>query len=1021
MKKAFVKLALSALFTCAAVATVSAQKKPWAEVQAPEITKISLSAENPNDIVVEFNLLTSNDGADKGSVKMEGPSSATKPVGKTRREAKKVEFTPTSSGTYTFTVYGERSSEKEKKASASKSFDFVLPLTKTTLSVMNIGDSKVEVKWTPVKEAEGYVLTYTDSSGKKIDMPKTTALESVITGLKAGDYSDITIAAVRGTERLSSDTFHKLVRRDAERIWTFTEFGTSTKPEFNRMEMLDPNDLSVRLYSCKYNPETGKITDKGGKFETFFDGISFYYTVIDPEKENFELTATVTVDYINPMADGQEGFGVLALDQLGTDGEAMVIAYSNSAGIISRKFTTHVNGVKKEIKDGIGARFVYDITPEILAMGDSALSQYSTSNGYAFSYDQSSDAVKTGDKYRVTLKKDNTGYHAIYKRAIASEDTVEEYIMYDTENQKLRVLDKDHVYLGFAVARGCNATFSDVVLNVTDPKTDAPAQPEPPILVPLNTAIQSPTTWYNKKYPFVFTANANGAITVKTNDDKVLINGEKVKAGVDYKKTLNLASNINDLLVTFDPEDGYEPAAGKQASVNLGNVAKKRYAISQYNAEKLAEEENYNPVTTTLSISVMTYKGKELYVSTRGNIFGKATRDDPIDLDSAIKYVQPGQKIVLLEGNYYPSKPIIIERGNDGTAKKPKMLTSEPGKRVVLTLSTFKSSVGAFQLFGNHWIIENIDLTKSQDDTKALLISGAYNVVRGVDAYENGDTGIQIAGRSSEPPSKWPHHNLVEGCESFGNCDPAQNNADGFAAKLTSGEGNIFRNCVAHHNVDDGWDLYAKIETGPIGAVLLENCIAYSNGRKIDNTGSGDGNGFKLGGDGIEVHHRLVNSIAFNNDLNGITTNSNPGLIVDHCTSFANKEANINLYGKGDASAYPRTIEVYSTLSINGSGMDKFDESKDPGLRGRLEADTNYFFNGAQSMNKSGAKLDASVFVNADFEKYTIGLNEDGSYNRIPRNAKGEFDLGDLFKLSDKAPANVGADYNYVVRGKKSK
>ncbi len=1012
MKKTFAKHALAALLAGLVLSTVSAQKKPWQEVQAPEITKISLSPTNPNDIVVEFNLLTNNDGADKGSVKMTGPDSATKPVGKTRREAKKVEFTPGASGTYTFTVYGERASESEKKASASKTFDFVLPLTKTTLSVMNIGESKVEVKWTPVKEAESYVLSYTDNSGKRLDCAPTTALEAVITDLKDGVYSDISVAAVRGSERLSSDTFHKLVHADAERIWQFTEFGTSTKPEYNRMEMLDPNNLKVRLYSCKYNPETGNITDKGGKFESFFDGISFYYTVIDPEKENFELTATVTVDYMNPMADGQEGFGVLALDQLGTDGEAMVIAYSNSAGVISRKFTTHVNGAKKEIKDGVGARFVYDITPEILALGDSALSQYSTSTGYAFSYDQSSDAVKTGDVYRVTLKKDNTGYHAIYKRAIASEDTIEEYIMYDSENQKLRVLDKDHVYLGFAVARGCNATFSDVELKITDPKTDAPALPEPPILVSLNTVIQSPTTWYNNKYPFVFTANANGVISVTTAAGDVLVKGDKVQANVDYKKTLKLPGSLNDLLVTFDPDDGYEPVSGKPTTANLGAVSKKHYAISQYNRETLQEEENYKPVTISLGVNVMTYKGKELYVSTNGTIFGKATRDDPIDLDSAIKFAQPGQKIVLLAGTYYPSKPVIIERGNDGTAKKPKTLTSESGKRAVLNFSTFSSSVGAFQLFGNYWVLENIDLTRSQDDTKALLISGAYNVVRAVDAYENGDTGIQIAGRSSEPPSKWPHHNLIVSCESFGNCDPAQNNADGFASKLTSGDGNVFRNCVAHHNVDDGWDLYSKVETGPIGAVLLENCIAYSNGRKIDNTGSGDGNGFKLGGDGIEIHHRLVNSIAFNNDLNGITTNSNPGLIIDHCTSFANKEANINLYGKGDAAAYPRTIEAYGTLSVNGGGMDKFDESKDPALRSRLESDTNFFFNGAQSMNKSGVKLDSSVFVSADFEKYVNGLNADGSYNRIPRNDKGEFELGDLFRLSDKAPQGVGAQYN---------
>ena len=223
---------------------------------------------------------------------------------------------------------------------------------------------------------------------------------------------------------------------------------------------------------------------------------------------------------------------------------------------------------------------------------------------------------------------------------------------------------------------------------------------------------------------------------------------------------------------------------------------------------------------------------------------------------------------------------------------------------------------------------------------------------------------------------------------------------------------------MAHHNVDDGWDLYAKIETGPIGAVLLENCIAYNNGRKIDNTGKGDGNGFKLGGDGIAVKHLIKNSISFNNDLNGITTNSNPALLVENCTLYGNKETNLNLYGKGDAKQYPRTASAKGVLSSAGNGRDKFDDDKDPDMRKRLADDSNFFYDGAQATNKSGANLGKDAFVSVDFENISNGLKEDGkTFNRLPRSADGVFDLGDLFKLTDKVPANVGADYNYVVRG----
>ena len=1012
MKKSLLKLLCVSAITLLAASSVFAQKKSWADVAAPTITKVEQTG--PNELKVSFNCLTSNDGADKGFVSMKSDTGASgnQAFGRTRKEAKSVSFDVSRSGTYTFIVYAERGGESAKHESAPVTFKYTLPLVKSAVMVRNLGGGKMAVTWTSVPEADGYVLSYTDAGKKKVSLPKTKDLKAEVT-LPVGTVSNV--AATRGSESLDSDTIKKTSRAETERIWSFTEFGTSTNPKRNNYQLLDSDNLKVKLNSCTFDPKTGGIIDKGGKFETFFDGISFYYTEIDPYKENFELTATITVDYHNPMADGQEGFGLLAIDRLGIDGEPMVIAYNNSAGVITRKYTTHVNGAKKEIKDGIGARFVSGITDAIIAEGDAAISQKCVSKSTAFSYDQASDAIKTGDVYRVTLKKDNTGYHAIYKKDIESEGYINTFTMYDNENEKLVQLDKNHIYVGFAVARGCNATFSDVDFKITDPKKDPPAIPEPPELVPLKYSVDCPATWYDAKYPFVFNSNAKGTIHIETKDGKVLVKKDKVEADVDYKKVLKLkldnGRGITDLNITFDPEDGWRPQP-KQVIAQFNNDIK----VNDY-------EENYKPVSYMHTVSVVPFKGKVLYVSQNGDIFGDGTKESPIDLDSAIKYAKPGQTILLAPGKYYPTSSLWIERGNDGTAKARKVLKSEdPKNRTVLDFSTSKATVTAFNLYGNYWTIENIDITGTPDDCKALQIAGAYNEIRMVDTYLNGDTGIQIAGRSAEPPAKWPHHNLIYGCESFGNCDPAQNNADGFASKLTSGEGNVFRNCVAHHNVDDGWDLYAKIETGPIGAVLLDNCIAYNNGRKIDNTGKGDGNGFKLGGDGIAVKHIIRNSVSFNNDLNGITTNSNPALIVENCTIYGNKETNLNLYGKGDAKQYPRTATAKGVLSAAGNGRDKFDDDKDPDMRKRLADDSNFFYDGAQAINKSGAKLGKEAFVSVDFENIANGLKEDGkTFNRLPRNANGVFDLGNLFKLTNKVPANVGADYNHVVRNSNAK
>ncbi|MBR0031694.1 MAG: pectate lyase [Treponema sp.] len=996
--KSFIKLAVVAALSFFAASGVFADRKDWSSVAAPQITKIEQTG--PNEITVSFKALTADDGADKGSVTMSGAASSTKTFGKTRKEEKTAVFEVKKSGTLTFSVTAERNGESAKHTSAEKTYEYKLPLVKTPVSISNVGDGKLKVEWESVNEADGYVVYYLDEKGKQVSQPKTTSLSTEIT-LPVGTVTNISVGATRGKEEVRSDGIKKTARADAERVWKFTEFGTSTKAERNNMEMLDSDNLKVKLNSCIFDPETQKIIEKGGKFESFFDGLSFYYTVIDPKKENWELTATVTVDYHNPAVDGQEGFGLIAMDKLGIDGEPMVVAYTNSAGIISKKFTTHVNGSKKEIKNGLGARFVTGLTDEVIKLGDAGISQMGTSRQQAFSYDQNSDAIKTGDVYRITLKKDNTGYHAIYKREIASEDTVEEFILYDPDNNKLLQLDKEHVYVGLAVARGVNATFSDIVFKTSDPKTDPPAQEEPPELVPLATLIDCPPTYYKGSYPFVFHANAKGKIHVETKDGKVLVNSDDVEADKDYKKTLNINSKgLTDLLVTFDPEDGWRPEPKK--------------VIAQYNSELKDYEQNYKAVTYTHSISIRSLKGKKLYVSTEGNAFGDGSKAKPFDLITALNFSRPGQEIIMLPGTYMVGSGITIERGNDGTPSSRKILRSDKGARAVLDFSRsgLKASGSGFNLYGSYWTFENFDITGTPDNVKALQVAGNYNIVKMVDTYLNGDTGLQIAGRSSEPFEKWPHDNIIYGCESFGNADPAENNADGFAAKLTVGNNNVFRNCVSHHNVDDGWDLYAKVETGPIGATLLENCITYANGTRLDGSGHGDGNGFKMGGDGINVPHILKNSITWGNGVNGVTCNSNPGLQLDHVISAFNGAYGIALYGKGKAEAYPRTFKTAGVVSFaNGQG----DNLKEPNEfnKDQVSDPSNYFFNGAGATNVSGTVLkEKDNYVSIDIEKYKNGYNADKTFNRIPRDENGVFQLGDLFKLSSGAIKGAGADYN---------
>ena len=234
----------------------------------------------------------------------------------------------------------------------------------------------------------------------------------------------------------------------------------------------------------------------------------------------------------------------------------------------------------------------------------------------------------------------------------------------------------------------------------------------------------------------------------------------------------------------------------------------------------------------------------------------------------------------------------------DGTASAYRTVKAE-GKVVFDYQGEYAGAV----VSGNYWHIQGIEFTNCGPNLKCFHLGGSYNIIEDCKFYNNQDMGLQISRTDDSSDRKtWPSYNKIINCESYNNCDPSKINADGFGAKLTVGEGNIFKDCRSHHNVDDGWDLYTKTGTGAIGAVTLENCAAYKNGIRLNEDGTetsydaGGNNGFKLGGENVAVAHRLINCEAYDNVHNGITTNSNPALILENIKSYNNKAANIRLY-----------------------------------------------------------------------------------------------------------------------------
>lgn len=291
-------------------------------------------------------------------------------------------------------------------------------------------------------------------------------------------------------------------------------------------------------------------------------------------------------------------------------------------------------------------------------------------------------------------------------------------------------------------------------------------------------------------------------------------------------------------------------------------------------------------------------------MSPNGTDGATGTESDPTTLTSALSRVAPGGTIYLRGGTYRYSQTVTIPQGNDGTSAARKTLAAYPGETPVLDFSGQSEDPAnrGLAVNGSYWHVKGVVVQRAGDN--GIFVGGSNNVFERTVTRFNRDTGLQLSRMlSSTPKAQWPSNNLVLSAVSHDNADSDGEDADGFAAKLTSGPGNVFRYAVAHNNIDDGWDLYTKSDTGAIGAVTVEDSLALENGTLSDGSqaGNGDRNGYKLGGEDIEVDHVVRRSIAYQNGKHGFTYNSNPGTMqVSDNISIGNEQRNFN-FDAGDS------------------------------------------------------------------------------------------------------------------------
>lgn len=427
--------------------------------------------------------------------------------------------------------------------------------------------------------------------------------------------------------------------------------------------------------------------------------------------------------------------------------------------------------------------------------------------------------------------------------------------------------------------------------------------------------------------------------------------------------------------------------------------------------------------SSSSSTSSVQDEQKVFYVSPEGTALndGKSI-DNPTSFRMALINAKPGYTIYLLDGLYESSsgfKVNEVDGYSNGTAEEPITVTSlsnDPYKVVFdFSSQSFFSSYRGITINRNYWHLKNITVKGAGDN--GIYIGGSHNIVENCITTECKDTGLQLGRESSGQINiaEWPSYNLILNCTSFNNSDPKGEDADGFACKLTTGVGNVFDGCIAYNNIDDGWDLYTKSDSGPIGPVTIRNCIAFNNGARTDGFGSpnSDGNGFKLGGERVPNQHFVYNSIAFNNMAHGFTDNSNPGTIkMVNCTSFDNgtRDKDCNNF---DMARDTNSINYLSHLL---SYCEKT-QSKDQFL-GSVEYSV--FYVGYSTVRFDELAYANYLDTNARGERFeeetspfvsTIAPDCTKDIHKILRNPDGSVNLGDFLKVNpDSIYATMGKD-----------
>ncbi|GAA2056320.1 exopolygalacturonate lyase [Streptomyces cheonanensis] len=740
----------------------------------------------------------------------------------------------------------------------------------------------------------------------------------------------------------------------AAQTWEAITFGQST--DLNFATNVLPEKIGTN-YAAPEHPGTidGTIVmeSRGGKLAPGHDGLTFYQTALDAGTTNFVLTADMTVEQFGPETgaapNSQDSAGIMVRDVNGAprqdpmvDGFEEVPAASNIFGAGMMR-----QGISSLVRTGV---------TEPWGNPGSALkaTPFTTDSRYTLPVGTpvTLRLERTDSEFVMSATFTHAGEPATFEQRVDGADWVQD-------------IDPDHMYVGFYAARNAKVSFDNARLELSEADT-RPRTPVEPAPVQPALTLHSADRSSSAQYTLRARTNTAGTLTVTDGKGKKVAQ-KRLAAGDYFSHPVRLHADSTDFTFTLRPATGAE-------------------------------------VTRSLTVTRTAYgergNGAVIHAAPTGTAAAPGTAARPVDLETALRNVAPGGQVLLHGGTYEPAGTLNLSAGYSGLPHKPKTLKPYRGQDVVIDGRGALPVV--LRLDADHWRVEGFTITRAASN--ALRMSGSHNTISAMTFNYNGDTGFQITG-SGDDPAYWPSHNLITGSESHDNRDASDINADGFAAKLGVGEGNVFRGNIAHHNIDDGWDLYNRTNEGANMPITLENNVSYANGRLSDgyNEDSNTGNGFKLGGEGLPVDHVVRGNIAYDNNMDGFSDNFNPGrLTLTNNTAYDNKRFNylirFNPYFTPEEQGVYRNNLSFRTPDGRGGEDPQADF-----ISGDVDR-TNVLFDGERAANADGTTLATA----ADFR--SLGLPA-----AYPRGRDGTPQHGDFLRPERSSPLNRAGTHRSVI------